>query len=101
MQELSQTQFEEIWQSLYSYSLNTQTSINMGIDLSQWDKRLYNIIIMLLKTYYNEAQVDFIIYSIFDENPEIEIEEGEKIFLYTPEIIWLYLQKLKTIPENA
>ena len=99
MQELTQIQFEEIWQSLYSYYLNSKKMLEMGVNLSQWDKTLYNTIIMLLKLHYNNTQVDFIIFSIFDENPEIEIAPGEKIYLYTTEIIWLYLQKLKTNNE--
>ena len=95
MQELTAGQFEDIWNSLYSYSLNVEIAFKMGIDLSIWDKQLYNSLILLLKIHYNEAQVDFIIFSIFDKSPELEIENGEKIYLYTPEIIWLYLQKLK------
>lgn len=87
---LSKLQFIHIWNSLYEYNMNSKELAKNGVVLFEHDKHLYDLNIYLLKMLLTEAQVDFIIFSIFSDNKYIEglgnIDNAEDCYKYITEI---------------
>lgn len=78
-----------------TWNLRTKELFNLGIMTTVHDSNLYDANILLLREIFNNEQVDFIIWYIFNENNEIEIEDGSKIKIDNLELCWEYLNKLK------
>jgi len=89
---MNKEQFIDIWNLLDRYNKRSKELYKTGINLVEYDKTLYNGIIMLLKTIFeSQAKVDFIIFSIFSEDKYIE-ELGEEI--NTAELCWNHLNNI-------
>jgi len=86
--------FVNIWVSLYDWSFTSKELFKLGIDSAKYDKNLYNIIVQLLSTHYNTEQINFIIWSIFDDIKELTLEDGRIIKIDNAEECWEYLNKL-------
>lgn len=88
--KISKLQFIHIWNSLYEYNMNSKELTKNGVVLFDHDKHLYDLNIFLLKMLLTEAQVDFIIFSIFSDNKYIEglgnIDNAEDCYKYITEI---------------
>lgn len=95
---MTQDEFNNIWEKLYQWKEQTRSIFELGINLSIYDKLSYDIIISLLKCIYNAAQVDLIIFSIFDETKEITIDE-QNIIINTAEKCWNYISLLQDIND--
>lgn len=91
---MNKATFGLIWELLDIWRMDTKTLFDSGIDTSKHDKGLYDIVIILLETYFNRIEMDFIIWSIFDDVRELPAAEGNKK-IDTVELCWEYLQKLK------
>lgn len=91
---MNKSTFGLIWEFLDIWRMDTKSLFDLGIDTSKHDRKLYDIVIILLKTHFNSVEMDFIIWSIFDDARELPTSEGN-IKIDTVELCWEYLQKLK------
>jgi hypothetical protein len=87
---MEQNKFINVWNALHDYKMYSDNLYkDYGINLIKHDNQLYNIIIMLLKTYYTQEQVDLFIFSIYDKDKlinDIEINNAELCFEYINKI---------------
>lgn len=90
---MTEEKFLIVWNQLYQWNLSSKFLFDTGVDLTKHDKQLYNIVIHLLQTYYNEAQLDFFIWSIFETEPRIDIDE-KSVLINTAELCWQYINNL-------
>lgn len=85
---MNKEQFINIWELLFNYNKRSKELIKLNINLFEHDKELYTGIIMLLKVILeNQAQVDFVIFSIFAKDKYIEelddtIDTADKCWEY-------------------
>lgn len=86
--------FISIWNALYEWSCTSKELYKLGVDSARYDKNLYNIIMKLLSTHYNSEQLNFMIFSIFDDVRELPLEDGAIAKIDTAEECWEYLNKL-------
>ena len=63
------------WNALEDWTYKTKKLYELGIDSAKYDKNLYNIIIQLLSLHFDSEQIDFIVWSIFDDNRQLPIGE--------------------------
>jgi len=88
--------FINIWDALYDWSIKSKHLYFSGIDVTKYDKLPYDIIIKLLSCHFDEPQIDLIIWSIYDETPELAINEDQKILVDNAHTCWEYINKLNT-----
>lgn len=89
------------WNALEDWSYKTKKLYEVGIDSARYDKILYNIVIDLLSLHFDSEQIDFIVWSIFDDNRQLPIGEEQTITINSAELCWEYLNKFKNQPiEN-
>jgi len=91
---MTETIFCTIWEALDNWNYDTKKLYETGIDTTKHDKKLYDIIIILLETHFSQEQMDFIIWSIFDDTKELPTEHGN-IRIDRAELCWEYLNKFK------
>ena len=89
--------FITIWNALEDWSLKTKQLYSLGIDTARYDKNLYDVIIKLLEHHFNKAQIDFIVWSIFDETRVLPLINDSTIIIDTAELCWEYVNKIETI----
>ena len=89
---MDKDKFIIVWNEIVRWNDNNKALFKLGVDISKHDKLLYNIVIHLLLTHYNQAQVDFILWSIFDDVREIPVGD-ETVTINTGELCWEYIQK--------
>ena len=70
---MNENDFIEIFNIMYNHNVKSKLMFENGVDLNKFDFDYYNVIVLLLKKIYSEDEVDYIIYSIYQEykNPEI------------------------------
>jgi hypothetical protein len=88
-----------IWSQMYQWNINSKSQFDIGIDLSKHDKLLYNCVILLLLEQFTQTQIDFFLWSLFDDVREIVIND-KTIKINTNEDCWEYINKLETKLEN-
>jgi len=96
---MNKEKFIIVWNEIVRWNDNNKALFKLGVDISKHDKLLYNIVIHLLLTHYNEAQVDFILWSIFDDTREMPVGE-EIVKIDNAETCWDYIQKWDEKIEN-
>lgn len=89
--------FIEIWDSMCEWAVKSKQLYSHGIDIAKYDRIPYEIIIKLLSKHFGHEQVDLIIWSIYEEKPELEISEGRMVLINNAYDCWEYVTKLKEI----
>jgi hypothetical protein len=82
-----------VWYDLSDWRVASLELFGMGIDASKHDRKLYDILILLLKTHFSDEQVDFIVWSIFDDKRTLEAD-GRMVKIDTGEACWEYVCRL-------
>lgn len=92
--------FIKIFNYILNWNLKSKEEFKLGIDLSEHDKNLYNAVFELMHIHFNDAQINFFIWSIFDEERKLDIDNETKIIINTAEDCWEYINKLEETEEN-
>lgn len=87
---MNKKRFIEIWNYLYDYNERSKKLSKNKTNIMSHDKDLYNCVILLLKTIFNQQEVDLIIFSVFSEDNVIDIE-GDDVCVDTAELCYKYL----------
>lgn len=96
---MNQELFVSVWNNLYKWNDNNKSLFHYGIDISKYDAVLYNSILLLLRSHFNDAQMDFFLWTIFGVENTLEIENN-KIIFDNAETCWEYINKIEINTED-
>lgn len=86
--------FIMMWDLLEDYRISSKKLSELGISANGHDSKLYKIMELLLHELFTDEQVDFIIWSVFDDERELKIGE-ETVVIETADLAWEYVNKIQ------
>jgi hypothetical protein len=94
---LDRETFVKAWDNLCSYRIKSDTLFRQyGIDVSKLCSDLYENTILFLRQHLTPTQVDFFVWSIYDQEPVISFEDGTTEWVDTAEKCLNYIYELET-----